>query len=417
MTAILILLGLTGILIIAGFFPSWAVILWLFAVLMVPAWEYIWTPIGFFPFVGILAAPVVAVLSLSRRNVLSVPHWAVLAFTGTSILGTTLGGLPGYYVRDAIFMWLFPFVLGQTAVNHLGIEWVERMLGRLAVLLAVLAITEFMLSWHPFVHVVGPVASVNFWSALQTRGNFTRSEWSFGHAIALGGSLVLLAPFVVRAYPRKFRLASFGLVAAVLTTVSRGALLALGISWAFDMLHHGLTRKRTQQAALLIVAAACTAVFLSGVLHEANVEVEASTQFRKNLVSQLIYKAQIATASSAISSGAFGRESYGGFTSVDNQFLLSALDSGWISAFALLAIFFRPFRNVVLRRRGSPAEIALLAMAPLLWTVALITQWAALLFFVAGVAYSRPKNLEGSGGSTVNSEPANTRSHVQIMYK
>jgi hypothetical protein len=89
---------------------------------------------------------------------------------------------------------------------------------------------------------------------------------------------------------------------------------------------------------------------------------------------------------------------YGTFRSIDSAFLFLGLAYGWVFPAVLLIAY----AGLVLRaiaRRTSPAEIALLGTLPALATVALITQYQMVIWFMVGIAVTLATKDKAPGKS------------------
>jgi len=79
--------------------------------------------------------------------------------------------------------------------------------------------------------------------------------------------------------------------------------------------------------------------------------------------------------------------SWGGYSSIDNHLLLTALRFGWIPVVLIMVgLLVYGFRAVV--QRSNPAQIALLSLIPAYGTVAFITQSGTVVWLIAGMAAS-----------------------------
>ena len=79
--------------------------------------------------------------------------------------------------------------------------------------------------------------------------------------------------------------------------------------------------------------------------------------------------------------------SWGGYSSIDNHLLLTALRFGWLPVVLIMVgLLVYGFRAVV--QRSNPAQIALLSLIPAYGTVAFITQIGTVVWLIAGMAAS-----------------------------
>ena len=78
---------------------------------------------------------------------------------------------------------------------------------------------------------------------------------------------------------------------------------------------------------------------------------------------------------------------WGGYTSIDNHLLLTALRFGWVPV-TLLMVGLLVYGARAFVQRSNPAQIALLSLIPAYGTVAFITQIGTVVWLIAGMAAS-----------------------------
>jgi hypothetical protein len=288
-----------------------------------------------------------------------------------------------------VAQWGPAYVVARTVAVKAGVRWSTGVLGWAMVLVAVLAVIEFFAVWHPFAGLVGVNPAEQPWAALQIRGAQVRSEWAFGHAIALGAALAASIPLVMTSAVKP-KWSTFGVLAlacGLAVSLSRGPLLAgaLAVPLTLWTTRSMTTRSKMWWLALTVLVAAVLIPKLQGVERLAGNELTTSTGYRTALFSTVLSDVNPIGAARNVH---LGRGfNYRGYDSVDNAFLAIALTSGWLLAgalfSALLAVVVR-----VLRRRASALEVALAAQIPVLFTVAFITQYAVIIFFLFGLAVS-----------------------------
>ena len=116
-------------------------------------------------------------------------------------------------------------------------------------------------------------------------------------------------------------------------------------------------------------------------------ELDRSGRYRLNLLAHVIEDIHLVGRAAHAFTDPDGTLRYRGFRSIDNAFLLMAIDAGAIVT-ALLALGLLVAAVRVLSRKGTAADVALASQILVLGTVAMITQYLAAIFFVAGVAVS-----------------------------
>jgi hypothetical protein len=139
---------------------------------------------------------------------------------------------------------------------------------------------------------------------------------------------------------------------------------------------------------MLVVAgtsvALAAAPLVSSVFLAAGAEATNSAAYRGSLVS-LVGDIDALGFSSAFSRSPTGEVSFGAFRSIDSALILHGLTYGWASLAVALVLLAMAAGAVLLRRAAAPT-IAVGAQIPALVAVALITQYATMLWFVAGFA-------------------------------
>ena len=143
-------------------------------------------------------------------------------------------------------------------------------------------------------------------------------------------------------------------------------------------------RVRAAVTAGVVVVAAAVAPFVQAVFVDAGTEASASSDYRGDLYSLVPGMGILGTTPEA-HRGSDGRVFYGPFRSIDSQLVLTGLTFGLLVAGAVL-VALAVGVWLVLRGYATAATIALVAQIPALASVALITQYATLVWFLAGVA-------------------------------
>jgi hypothetical protein len=158
------------------------------------------------------------------------------------------------------------------------------------------------------------------------------------------------------------------------------------------------TRVRVLVTAGLVVVAAGFATLLSRVFAAAGSEATDSAGYRWALL-DLVPDIELFGRSSSAYGLASGERFFGGFRSIDNALLLLGLRYGWVPL-VLVTILLLAACAWVLSGRATAPTIAVVAQIPSFVSVALITQYATLLWFVAGLAvYSQSVARQGADPS------------------
>ena len=310
------------------------------------------------------------------------------------LVGLVISGVTGY-------------VFGRFAGLRVDRRWIYGAVGIVFTGVAVLAIVEFATEWNPFVLLRAGNSLFTEWGDTETRGGVPRVEGAFGHPIALGASLALAIPLTMGSrLPVVVRVLMVGtMLTATILTFSRGAILAAVLGLVLSLLFQrgALTpAARIGTAVVLAVGAALSIPSVLEVFGRAGDEATNSAAYRTDLVSLLGQVQLVGVSASADRNGA-GEVYLDAFRSIDSQFILTGVSTGLL---ALVAIFVSLAIAVVAVVRGAAnaGTIAIVAQLPLLATVALITQYSIVLWFVAGLA--------AVGSLATETVPARTRATV-----
>lgn len=385
-------LGAAAVLIMRKW-PRLGVLAWFGVVAFVPDW------------LGLKAGPYLTPTTLMAMAVLAslipltVPRLGtadllVGAFFAACLLplGLGLGSLRVSVLFTLATVWILAFTLGRLVPLKVDLEWIGKVFAIVMGVVALLALAEFLLTWNPFVGIPalgGGDRSFSVWSRLQARGGVLRAEGAFGHSIALGASLALAIPFAIGSrIATKWRVVlALLLVGGIAVTFSRAAMLAGAAALLLSVygLRHAISR-RVRLAVLIggLFTVAALQPLVAGVFTDASSEAANSSSYREALLS-LLGSLALVGESDAARITASGESLYGQFNSVDSALLLVGLNFG-VVALALGVAAYLAAVVLVLRRRGGPAMIAVVAQGPALLTVALITQYAPLFWFVTGLA-------------------------------
>ena len=281
------------------------------------------------------------------------------------------------------------YVLGRIAAARLGADVVYRAVAILFTTVAALAIIEFVTGFNPFIALRVDGALFQEWGDIQVRGGFARAEGAFGHSIALGSSLALAIPLTLAArFPIGARLGMAGLMlCATVVTFSRIGIICAFLGVLLCALFLGDRLRRRERAAIMIGGGGLALAMLplvTSVFSEAGEEAVRSGAYRGDLF-PLLSQAELVGFSNTVHRAPSGELSFGPFVSIDSQFVLTSLTTGMLALVAsciglLVAIV------LCLRGRAQPATIAIIAQLPAFATVALITQYAVMLWLIVGIA-------------------------------
>jgi hypothetical protein len=365
--------------------PRLALTVWLLSVTMVPIW------ISVHVFANVPIHCVVAVMAVAATIGKSDVKFSIfdayfIAFLTIAMLAVYLDNSNAALWAQMIVRWAVPFLAIRVLVSSTGIQFASDALALAFAVVGGLAIVEFLLIWHPFVNWNFYTPEFAAWHPIQTRGGVDRSEWAFGHSIALGGSLALSIPFIVRSsFGHVWKTLFFvSVIGGILATASRGSLIAAGLTGALCLIYAS-TRPvvRSTLVVLVLVTAIIVGPLLAPILQTwalgSSNEEQGSANYRNDLYSTYLPAIQWFGRSPSYHSG--GNEAQ----SIDSAILRIGLEFGWL----ILAMALAPLVVAVIRiigGRASSAEIALVGQVPLFATVALITQYESIVFMVAGLA-------------------------------
>ncbi|MDJ0454432.1 hypothetical protein [Gordonia amicalis] len=372
--------------------PRFAIGTWLVATCFIPYWVGI-DVAGFLPvptLIGVLF--LVSMLIHGPR----VQRWTAIDYGLLGMVGVCGiavfafdGSLPVWFAM--LSHWAIAYLIARTAGIAAGLDWVGDFFAVTMTSVGAFAVVERLTGWHPFTEWTMSNLSYEIWSPLLERAGEVRSEWAFGHPIALGASLALATPFVIASrfhlLTRIAMLAALG--AGIMTTGSRGAILAFACSFALTALvskSSQFTRTVPRWGIVLVVpliAASALAVYTQ-IDESGGTETLNSSGYRMSMYSLIETLKPLGRATSYYVLHD-GTTVYDRYTSIDNTFLWFGLIFGFIPLAILIGAVLVLLTRVVLIRATVP-EIAVAGNFPVILTVAPITQYQIILWFVVGLA-------------------------------
>lgn len=368
--------------------PAAGLVFWLVTVCFMPVWWAVRIGLDWRP--AIIGGIILLSTYITRfPRVFTAADLGVGLLFMAGIFPLVFGGASSSSVFGLASQWILGFLLGRLVLLRLGEDLVYRIIIVMFAIVAVLALVEFVLDWHPWSLTAGPHNEIYaIWGPIQGRGGLSRSEGAFGHSIALGCSLALTLPLVLAARLRpwvRFALACL-MIGATLVTLSRGALLSAGLSIllvaVFGGRRYGAESRRTA-VVVLVVGALVSLPALSSVLASAGDEAGKSADYRGRLL-DLIGAMDPLGLSGQGRTAANGERYIGTFQSIDSQIILTGLTYGWIVLLLGLGLLLAAAVLVIVGR-ATPGIIAIVGQAPALASVALITQYNIFFWFVAGL--------------------------------
>jgi hypothetical protein len=370
--------------------PRLAVVGYLAVLALVPVWAGVQIKVFFEPQVLVGLLVLVALWPQSGRPGVRplVADGLLALFVLASLAPLLTGGSTLTSVFVVAVQWLGAYLVGRHLGARTGYDWCLRVIAVVFTLVAALALVEYATGVDLFLAVPGSGTQHDVWATIQTRGGVARAEGAFGHSIALGAALSMAVPLTLGS---SFRLGVrlpmvLLMTAGVVVTFSRIGLVctALGIVLSVLSLRELPTRLRVLLAGSVAVVGFAVAPLVTRVFGAAGSEAANSASYRGDLLG-LIGDMRPLGLSGAFHRAPDGDVFFGGFRSIDSALILQGLTYGWVSlvvALVLLAVGVL----AVLTRRASAPTVALVAQVPALATVALITQYSTMVFFVGGLA-------------------------------
>ncbi len=312
----------------------------------------------------------------------------VLALFAACLVPFAVGAGSRATIFVVLLHWAVGYGVGRFAPSRVGLDRLHRIVAIVFTVVAIGLLVEFAAHGNPFVEISRPGALYRGWGTLQERGGITRAEGAFGHSIAAGACLAMALPLTIAAGFRtsvRAVMCTLMLAGTVVTFSRIGIICAmLGVVLSVCLLP-GIPRNiRVGTLATFVVVALASFSRIASVFDDAGTEASGSAGYRLDLTALLPYLSPLGLSTSAHRDAA-GTLRFGTFRSIDSALLLAGLTYGLI-ALVVAVLLLGAVWVTVLRREAAPATIALAAQLPALLTVALITQYAVFLWFIAGLA-------------------------------
>lgn len=422
MLLLLMSIGFVATLLLRGS-PRAAVAGWLVVLAFVPVWLGVDAGVYLAPAV-LVGGLVLVALGPFPSQAMRPVDWAV----GMLALACLAPILVGAATPTSVFVvgqWMIAFLLGRLTPGLVSLRWVYGCVAVIFTLVSAAALIEFAMSWNPFVEIPGGGELYRAWSPIQVRAGLLRAEGAFGHSIALGSSVSMAVPVTLASrFPIRVRVAMVSLMlVATVVTFSRVAIVAAMLSVVLSMWALRTDVSRTARgwitaACLGLAAAAVPSV--SSVFSQAGTEAASSASYRGRLTS-LIPEISVLGLSPSAYRDPSGELHFGRFQSIDSALLLLGLTYGWLALIIMVGLLVSVVLLVVARRAEAPT-VALAAQIPAFLTVALITQYSLLVWFVAGLAVSaqirRSETPSEREASTLSPPvPNDTHTHASSRYR
>lgn len=346
-------------------------------------------------FAAAIAGILVNGLARFRLNIADLVLAAIFLITLASVF-LYFSSLSQAYVY---FQWMVAYWFGRMAVTAFGFRRVFSVIAVVFPLVAVLMVFESLTHinlWQTYMALNN--SEFHEYASQQVRGGVVRGEGPFGHSIAAGSALAVMAVLTLdarmRTWVRILVLAVLG--TGILVTVSRISLVTvvLGVVLTIVLARTNLTRT-AKWVIFGMLAAVGTASYtvLSEVFAESGAEASNSASYRVWLL-ELVGTVQPIGYASSFNRSTSGFASFGGFRSIDSAVLFYALTNGWVPTIILLVLMAAAVVQLV-RGRGGVATAVLVAQLPALFSVALITSYSSVFWFSAGIAVTEMVSKRG----------------------
>ncbi|MBO1756826.1 hypothetical protein [Allobranchiibius sp. CTAmp26] len=368
--------------------PRAAAGLWFVVICFVPCWVQVTLKYSF-PAATILSILLVLAAFPTVPKDFGIGDWMMIGFFLFAIAPYLFGLNDRSSTMILLTYWGPAYLLGRTMVLRTGVDWLYRCAAALFTVVAVGAVIEFAFSWNPFVGIRLNNALYQTWGTLQERGGVLRAEGAFGHSIALGASIALVIPLVIasRFSLRTRALMVLAMLAAEVATFSRAGMVSAALAVALMALfgREGLSpRLRGLVLAVLVVVAICAAPLVTGTYAKAGTEASNSADYRLSLTS-LIPRIALVGKSPDMYVSANGTHYVGQFRSIDSALILLGLTYGLIPLLIMCAMLLGGVYLLVSRQATAPT-VAVVAQLPAFLSVAMITQYQVLVWFMVGLA-------------------------------
>lgn len=368
--------------------PRAAAALWFVVVCFVPFWVQVTVKYSF-PAAVLLSLLLVIALFPTVPREFGITDWMMIAFFLSAVAPYLLGLSSSSSTLVLLTYWGPAYLLGRTLALRTGLDWLYRCAGVLFTIVAIGAVIEFVFSWNPFVGIELNNGLYETWGTLQERGGMLRAEGAFGHSIALGASVALVIPLVIasRFSLRTRALMVLAMLACEVVTFSRAGMVSAALAVALMALfgREGLSPKlRGGVIVLLIGVAVVAAPLITGTYDRAGTEASDSAGYRLSLTS-LIPRIALLGKSPDMYVSASGTHYVGQFRSIDSALILLGLTYGLLPLLIICGLFLGSL-YLLLSRQATAPTIAVVAQLPAFLSVALITQYQVLVWFMVGLS-------------------------------
>ena len=386
-----LVLGAIGVILLRDH-PKMLAVIWLVGLVFVPIWMGVTFRVYLAP--SVIIAVFVGIALFPTQGVrLGKADMVMLLMLVLSLATVVLGGASRPALLDVLLQWLPPLAMGRLLAQRLGLNWLMKAIGVVFAIAAALAVVEFITGYNIFVLLMRGNSLYGTWGSLQARGDIVRAEGAFGHSIALGASLAAAIPLALATdlTARAKSVIVLVLLAGTLVSFSRAAMLCAvtGLVLTIVFQRFGLSaRLRALFTVLLFGVAFFALPYVTAVFDAAGSEAAGSAAYRGNLLALIPDMAPLGISPAAYRAPD-GTLYMRDFHSIDSTLILHGLSYGWLPLVVTSGLLLAAIVCVVTRRASAPT-VALVAQIPALATVALITQYAAVIWMIVGMALFAP---------------------------
>jgi hypothetical protein len=386
--------------------PRFAFVVWITTFCFVPFWAGSSSPF-YLPPTSLVALLILLGSAVAGPLRLTVVDLYVAGFVVLTVVPITVNLARPGDVANVLTQWFLSFAAARVLLPRIPRGFALGTIALIFGIVGALAVVEFFTAWNPYYSWAVDNSQYLAWGHSQDRGGLVRSEWAFGHAIALSNCLALALPCALACkLPVRLRyVLAIAMLAGAVVSFSRGGILSTVLALLIVVTCMEAIPLSRRGRVLLVGGLGLGGLAVAGgiaqVFRDAGAEAAESLTYRARLT-DLVPSMNPFGLAEGYSEPAPGLYFFGGFKSIDSTFVLLGLSFGYVAAVIALAtcvwLYFRLFTG-----RATVATAAICAVVPGLFTVALITQFGSLFWLFVGffaVEYSEYLvHLRGAGGN------------------
>lgn len=372
---------------VATLHPRVAFVAWVVACAFIPFWVGVSSPF-YLPPTSIVGLLILASCFYKNKWVVNKLDAWVLVFCTLCLICGVVGISRQGDVTNVATQWLLSFVVGRLLIQRIGLRFAFSVIALTFAAVGAFAVIEFFSDWNPYYSWAIDNAQYTAWGHEQERGGIVRAEWAFGHSIALGCSLAVAIPITAATnFSNRTKLIIYVLLltgAVVSFSRSGGVAAVLAVGLVIVTYRDNLrNRGRVLLLGMVSLVAFIAVPYISKVFETEGRLATVSSDYRFTL-NDLIPTMNPLGLANGYTEPKAGEYYFQGFKSIDSTFILLGVSFGYLlAAIAIIGSALVTIR--VLRGTTSASAIALVAVIPALFTVALITQFGSLVWFIIGI--------------------------------